>query len=206
MRRTFLLVILIMVESTLAKLWAQEGEEGWPWPKKLELNVKYGLNVTNISNLPSNREKVSFHLGYVVAYNMSKRYSFQTELLYSRQGFVTGKVDGWRHRVRMNYLNVPVLARVEIWRGWRIEAGPQADILLNAKEKYRDDDRVFKRRVHAVNPIGLSLAMGVSCDFDGVDVFMSMRYNLGLTNVMEKEVVGENNRNHVFQFSVGKKF
>ena len=47
--------------------------------------------------------------------------------------------------------------------------------------------------------------MGLSYDFD-MGLVLSARYNLGLTNVVEKDKTYGNNQNRVFQLSAGWKF
>lgn len=56
-----------------------------------------------------------------------------------------------------------------------------------------------------LNTVDLSFAMGLSYDFN-MGLVVSARYNLGLTNVIEKDKFGGNNQNRVFQLSAGWKF
>ena len=62
----------------------------------------------------------------------------------------------------------------------------------------------MKTDIDHLNTVDLSFAMGLSYDFN-MGLVVSARYNLGLTNVIEKDIVG-NNQNRVFQLSAGWKF
>ena len=62
-----------------------------------------------------------------------------------------------------------------------------------------------KTDIDHLNTVDLSFAMGLSYDFN-MGLVVSARYNLGLTNVIEKDKFGGNNQNRVFQLSAGWKF
>ena len=77
-------------------------------------------------------------------------------------------------------------------------------LALNAKYVEKVGDATTKVKMHNLNTVGLSLAVGASYELD-MGLMFSARYNIGLTNVFDKDIVGESNKNHVFQLSVGYK-
>lgn len=172
---------------------------------QVDCSVKAGLNVTNVSHIPTNKNKPSFHAGVVGEFHLTDFFSLQGELMYSRQGCRLSKEKGWKHRARVNYLNLPVLVKMNVWNELSVEVGPQFGILLNSVEKYGNSDKIYKQRIHSMNPVDLSLAVGVSYNIDKT-MYVSARYNFGLSNVMEKDAVGDDNKNHVFQLSIGQRF
>lgn len=107
-------------------------------------------------------------------------------------------------QARVNYLNIPVLARLYVWDKFTVDLGPQLGFALNAKARIKEGDTKVKSKIDDLNTVDLSLAMGVSYEFD-MGLLVSARYNLGLTNVFDKDAVGSTNKNRVFQLSVGYK-
>lgn len=167
---------------------------------------KMGLNLTNISNSDGNN-KASIHLGAFANARLTDLLGMQVELMYSRQG-VADKfhMNGEKVKVkaRVNYLNIPVLAQLHVYKGLYAEVGPQFGFALNARQKIKSGSTVVKEKIDDLNVFDLSWALGVSYELD-MGFVVSARYNLGITNVFDKDVVGVNNKNRVFQLSVGYK-
>lgn len=167
---------------------------------------KAGLNLTNISNSDGNN-KASIHLGAFAQARFTDLVGMQVELLYSRQGYADKyKVEGKNIKLkgRVNYLNIPVLAKLNVYKNLSVDLGPQLGFALNAKAKLKSGGTVVKEKIHDLNTFDLSFAMGVAYELD-MGLIVSARYNLGITNVFDKDVVGSNNKNRVFQLSVGYK-
>ena len=102
-------------------------------------------------------------------------------------------------------LNIPVLAKFYVWEGVSVDLGPQLGFALNGKNKTKSGGTEVKTDIDHLNTVDLSFAMGLSYDFN-MGLVVSARYNLGLTNVIEKDKFGGNNQNRVFQLSAGWKF
>lgn len=173
--------------------------------QNITVGPKVGLNVTNISNFEV-KNKVSFHLGAFAEWRVNDFFGLQPELIYSRQGArdkYTLNGEKIKSTLRVNYLNIPVLAKLYVWDELSVDLGPQLGIALNAKDKVKYDGTRKKKNKDA-NTIELSWAIGVSYNWD--NFMFSTRYNLGLSNVMDKDKYDGNNKNHVFQLSVGYRF
>lgn len=164
---------------------------------------KFGFNIASISD-GLNKSKFSFQLGAFAEFKFNDLFGLQTELLYSRQGDM-GKSHGDKMWWRVNYLNIPVLAKFYVWEGISVDLGPQFGFALNGKSKVKSGGTVVKTDADYLNTLDVSFAMGLSYDFD-MGLVLSARYNLGLTNVFEKDKFGGNNQNRVFQLSAGWKF
>lgn len=165
--------------------------------------AKVGLNATNISNSDM-KNKLSFHLGAFAEWKLSDFVGIQPELVYSRQG-ARDKYDenGSKVKVktRVNYLNIPILAKLYVLEDLSVDLGPQFGFALNAKSKYKVGGHTSKDKITDNNTFDFSFAVGASYNFD--DFIFSARYNIGLSNMWDKDKVGENLKNHVFQLSVG---
>lgn len=165
---------------------------------------KVGLNVTNVTHSDGDN-KVSISAGVFGEVRLSELIGIQGELLYSRQGW-RNKVDIGGEDVnvkyRVNYLNIPIMARLYVLDRLSVDLGPQLGIALNARGKYKESGTTVKSKMDDLNTIEFSFLFGVS--YDLFDRFLlSARYNLGISNVFDKDKFGSSNKNHVFQLSVG---
>lgn len=168
---------------------------------------KVGLNVTNITHSDGDN-KAGINAGIFGEARFNDWFGMQAEILYSRQGWrdkvtVDGD-DDVKAKYRVNYLNVPILARFYVWDGLSVDVGPQLGIALNAKEKYKHSGNSVKEKMHDLNTVEFSFAMGLSYEFN-VGLVLSARYNLGLSNVFDKSTFGSSNKNHVFQLALAYK-
>jgi len=84
--------------------------------------------------------------------------------------------------------------------------GLQTELIYSRQgDKEKSGGTEVKTDIDHLNTVDLSFAMGLSYDFN-MGLVVSARYNLGLTNVIEKDKFGGNNQNRVFQLSAGWKF
>ena len=163
--------------------------------QNFELGAKAGINFASIvgdntSDVGPITEFQSF--GLVSEIPLSKKFSFQPEVMYSVQGF-----DNDDELVNLNYLNVPLMAKYYVAKGFSLEAGPQLGYLLSAKQDDNDVDENFKSF-----DLGLNLGVGYKLE-NGLN--FGARANLGLSNINDIELDGvdNTNRNAVFQVYVG---
>lgn len=172
--------------------------------QNITIGPKVGFNVTNISHVDDSKNKLSLNLGAFAEFKLNDMFAIQPELIYSRQGF-RDKDGGMKYKGRVNYLNIPVLAKLYIIKpleNFSIDLGPQFGFALNGKSVVKHDGTTVKEKMDHLNTFDLSLALGVSYNFD-MGLMLSARYNFGLTNVFDKDAVGTRNKNHVFQLSAG---
>ncbi len=192
MKKLFLLVALVAA-AFMAK--AQE----------ITIGPKVGMNVTNISNIDDSKNKVSIHVGAFAEWKVNDFFAIQPEVVYSRQGF-RYKEDGTKVKNRVNYLNIPVLAKLYVLEDLSVDLGPQLGLALNGKAVVKDNGDTHKYKNKDLNTVEVSWAIGLSYNLDRL--MFSARYNIGLSNVMDKDKSWDesNNKNHVFQLSVGYRF
>lgn len=170
---------------------------------EITIGPKLGWNITNISNMSDSKNKMSVSVGGFAEFKFNDYVALQPELLYSRQGFRLKDGDV-KTKVRVNYLNIPILAKLYVLEGLSVDLGPQLGFALNAKNKSKSGGTTVKHKITNFNTCDVSFAVGLSYEYE--EFMVSARYNIGLTNVFDKDDVGGNNKNHVFQLSVGYRF
>lgn len=160
--------------------------------QEVQIGVKGGLNFANVSgDNASDRDMVTaFNVGLMAEIPLTEKFSFQPELLYSGQGY---SFDD--HTIALNYLNVPLMGKYYLTKGFSLEAGPQIGFLLSAKNEDIDVKDVFK-----TVDFGVNLGLGYKLD-NGLN--FGTRYNLGLSNINNFEGSNAKFKNGVIQVSVG---
>lgn len=196
--------------------------------QEMKFGAKVGVNFASITG--DMTEDLSgltgFHIGGYVDIPVSEKFSVQPELQFSTQGAEENFEDEFEKeegKIKLNYLNIPVMAKFKVAEGFSVQAGPQIGFLLSAKNEYSFTDKVdpgfgndesgeedikdfIKSTDFGIN-FGLGYEMASGLNF-------SARYNLGLSNIydFDNDVdpdfgIGEiKNQNSVIQLSVGYSF
>lgn len=156
----------------------------------VQFGIKGGLNFANVNVEDADDDAfdnlTSFHLGALAHIHMTDRFALQPELFYSGQGAKDGD-----DKLKLGYLNLPVLGQVMFGEGFRLQTGPQVGYLMSAKNNDDDiKDEFNKIDFSWVFGAGYLTSMGI-----GIDA----RYNLGLSNINETDAIKVKNR----VFSVG---
>jgi len=164
--------------------------------EKPVFGLKAGLNVAdihiqNVDNAYNSR--LGFHAGGVAHFHLSRKVAFQPEIQFSAQG---AEYKGSNNEVSLSYINIPLMFQYMFNNGFRIEAGPQVGLMVNAEDKIGnlelDRDNDFKGTDVSVG-LGLNYLTYSGLGFGG-------RYNFGLNNIYE---TGSNDyANRVFQLSI----
>ena len=155
--------------------------------------LKAGVNFASVGGDDADGldGRTSFHFGGVATIGVSEKFSVQPEVMYSSQGASQGDAD-----LKLDYLNVPVLAKITVAEGFSVEVGPQVGILLSA-DADGEDVKEFLKSTDFSGAIGLGYQMPSGLNFGA-------RYNLGLGNISDEN--DGDIKNNVFQVSVGYKF
>ncbi len=165
----------------------------------IKLGAKAGLNISNVSNLDNTSSKTGFHVGALAEIFINEKFSVQPEILYSSQG-VKGD-DSFK--LKLDYLNIPIMAKYYVMDGLSVQAGPQIGFNVKADSEYKEFGTKVKQDVKDnINAVDFGLNFGVGYELP-MGVFADVRYNLGLSKVNKE---GESSKNGVFQLSVGYKF
>ncbi len=169
---------------------------------KATVGIKAGVNIATISSSDSDTSSILGAVGGVFfGSQINDRVGVQVEGLYSQQG-AKDKTPGSDVKYRVNYFNVPVLARfgntTTNTTHFHVFTGPQAGFKLNAKASSKnlgltvdvgDEVKGFD--------FGWVLGAGVEMNRLTFDV----RYTLGLTNI--STMSGDTAKNRTFSAMAG---
>lgn len=163
---------------------------------------------------------IGFAVGGFVNVPINEKFSFQPELLYSMQGTSSKETETFGQttqtldtKFKLGYLNVPLMFRYEVAKGFSLEAGPQIGFLLSA------NGDVTSTIKNGNNTTTTSASEDVKENFNTVDfgfslgggyditknINLGLRYNLGLSNIA-KDSEDFKVRNSVFSLFVGYRF
>jgi len=183
--------------------------------------IKVGSNLSTLTNTvilgggiaANGKMKFGFHTGGFVDFAFSERVSLQPELLYSAQGAKYAETFYDRIKeenmsmtalIAINYINIPVLLKINIADGLSAEIGPQIGFLISAEQDIKFNNiPVWSERIKGTNTLDITAITGLSYAFSG-NFVVSARYGLGLTYVNKDSVFPQ--KNSVIQLGVGYKF
>lgn len=198
--------------------------------QEVRLGAKAGVNFASIGgdNTDGLDGLTGFHIGALVEIPVTERFAVQPEVLYSAQGAkrevteslfnVSFKATG---KTKLDYINVPIIAKYYIVDGLAVEAGPQIGFLVKAnteskldlggidptiaqliEDKFDSGDIDISDRTKSID---FGVALGASYRLN-MGVFFGARYTLGLSNINDIDGSNFKNQNNVLQLSAGYSF
>ena len=202
MKKTILVAtaLLLCVSSK-----AQNAVGSW------SLQPKAGINVATMTNDDDAKIRVGLVAGAELEYQASPLLSISAGALYSQQG-AKAKVEGIDGTIKMDYVNVPILANFHVAQGLAVKVGIQPGFLINDKVEVSANgvsaEVELKESYHALGvdadipSMDFAIPLGVSYEYS--HVVLDARYNFSLTNAIS--VLGESTKHSVFQITLGYKF
>ena len=179
-----------------------------------------GMTVSNLVGKDSKGcdPKAGMALGAEAGYQVSPAFGLSLGAVYMQQGcsqsvYLTNydKVNG---KVKINYLNLPLLANVYVVKGLALKAGLQMGILLTADAEVDVNGSSFSMGgKDAFTDIDMNVPVGLSYEYR--NLVLDARYNIGVTTIgrQDYKVAGvsvhdeENHvRNSTFLFTIGYRF
>lgn len=156
--------------------------------------IKAGVNFANL-NAESDvfTSRISFHAGFGIESELNDKFSLVPEVLFSSQGAKSKNGN----ELRLNYVNVPVMFRLYPDGGFYFEAGPQAGILVSAKQSSNSSNDSNITNIKGQD-YGFNLGLGFKSD---AIIGINARYYFGLRDINDYEF-GEKTKNGVFQISL----
>jgi Outer membrane protein beta-barrel domain len=159
----FLLAIIILATSTTAS--AQR------------YGVRAGANISTLSggNDSSISSRTSFYIGVFKEMGIVKDlFYIQPELQYSSQGF-SSDITGSDEDYSIDYLNVPVLAKVYVAKIFSFEAGPQFGFKVGDNFEGAASDSIESFDAAGVVGLNINLPLRIS---------INARYVFGFSEVI----------------------
>lgn len=199
------LVIMAAFALSSATMFAQQAVGTW------SVTPKVGMNIANITD-GNGDPRIGLVAGGEVEYQVTDMVSVTAGALYSMQG-AKDKTNGITTTVRLDYINVPILANVYVAKGLAVKLGIQPGFNGYAKvnaEGYGKEVSVDIK--DAIKTVDISIPVGISYEY--MNFVIDARYNWGLTNVSKNKTLeygdeyidfGGKGKNSVFQITLGYK-
>ncbi|TDW47329.1 outer membrane protein with beta-barrel domain [Flavobacterium sp. 270] len=178
---------------------------GFANAQQTRFGVKGGLNVASFAggNYWDAKSLIGFQVGGFAEIKVIERLAIQPEVLFSTQGAKLEGPGSSDFDSKLNYINVPVLAKFFITKQWTVEAGPQIGFLVSAKQEGEDVKDLYKS-----TDFGFNFGGG----YNFTDNFsVGVRYTVGLSNVADYNAEDfdeyyDSPKNSVFAISAAYKF
>jgi len=171
---------------------------------QVKFGAKGGVNLAKVSGkIAGEKEsydtKTALHLGGFVEIPVSEKFSVMPEVNFDQWG---GQLEesGVTMKMNLSYINVPILAKVNVG-GFGIYAGPQVGFLMSGKYKMEDEEE----DIEGLKSTDFSAVFGAEYNL-AYGIFLSARYNLGLTRVNDDATDDDYFKNSAITFGVGIKF
>jgi hypothetical protein len=217
--RNFIAVSFLSV-ATLAGVSASAQEQQTTAENGMrpKFGIKGGLNLANLyaDDVKDENFKAGLNAGFYAKLPVAKGFSIQPELLYSNKGaklsYDAGIFGGeGEYRFNLHYIELPVLAVINVVKNFNIHAGPYVSYLAGANITRLDDEDnvndVTDLKADNFNRIDYGLTGGVGLDFQNLTV--GARYNYGLHEIGSSGISGEvtkNAKNSVINIFLGFAF
>lgn len=169
----------------------------------IQFGLKAGVNFASLSgdDFENAESRTGFHAGGLVEIPFTDRFSVQPEIMYSQQGAKGDNFFG-EGTLKLDYIQIPVLAKIYLADGFNLQIGPQVGFRMSENfELDSGDSEVDGDLEIEDNDIDFSLAGGLGYKFDN-GFFIQARYNYALTEAFPDSDA----KNSVIQAGVGYLF
>jgi hypothetical protein len=188
MHTNFLCALALFFSASFGMLQAQNDEN-----VTTEFGVKGGFNMSNLYNNNADDENIlyGFNAGVYATLPISDFIAIQPEILFTTKGAELEYNNAFASgtgKFRLNYIEVPLLVRVNVTKNFNIHAGGYASYLVSSKVS-GDGDFNFDEELDAddLNRFDAGLSAGVGVDFSPISI--GLRYNYGLTTIGKERTV-----------------
>lgn len=169
MKKIFL---LILAANALTLVQAQK-------TKNFSWGYKIGINGSNLRTENGSEDwKTGLATGLFFNVKLANNLSLQPEALYSSMG--ARNMNGGGSSLRLNYFSLPVVAKYTICKNLSVLAGPQIDMLIQAKAKSSNNS--FTKITDEFKESSFNLTGGVEY-WPAKCLGFSGRYIYGLSNI-----------------------
>lgn len=166
------------------------------------IQPKVGLNLANVTDGDGDI-RVGAVAGAEFEYQVSDIFSLSAGALYSMQG-CKGEVnvEGFDvdATVKLDYINIPILANVYVAKGLAVKLGIQPGFNVTSKVSAENGGTKVSTELDGIESVDFSIPVGLSYEIN--NFVIDGRYNLGVSKIMD----GSDSKNSVFQFTLGYKF
>lgn len=194
MKKAILLAVLTVFALTNGFAQVDPGTDS---SSGVSFGVKGGVNFATITGDETDDldGRTGLNAGAVANIPISELFAVQPEALYSTQGS-TFTEDGLDVTIKLDYINVPVLADFTVAEGLSLQGGPQ--IGFNITKEFEADG--ISMEIEDVESVIVEAAVGAQYRLP-VGLFFQARYVIGLTNISSDSDVS--NQNSVISLAAG---
>lgn len=185
------------------------------WKERVELGGTIGLDLANHAGPGANSEsfassyKPSFTIGGTVGLQLSKHISLHVDIAFASKGSHSTSASMAGGTYQMDYMELPILARVSLPTSGRLDyyvlSGPTLGALLDADLELDDGTHFDLDSSFKTFDVGWMLGAGVAVEVGSRgDITFDIRYNHGLRNI-DKAAAPEDDEvmNRAFYFTLG---
>lgn len=210
--RVFMLGLALLLATNV---FAQQQQTSTEPNLKAKFGIKGGFDLTTLYNadVSTNHMKPGFDAGVFAKLPVTRGFSIQPELLYTLKGakntysnFIEGTGE---YRFNLGYLQLPVLAVVNLAPNFNLHLGGYAAYLVNANIKNVDNNGNLRGATELstsdFNRWDFGLVGGLGFDIENVTI--GARYNYGLSMIGKSGSLSgdltKNSKNAGFSFYLG---
>lgn len=167
---------------------------------EITVQPRLGMNIATLTKGGDGADcRVGLNAGAEFEFGLTDMVGLSAGLNYSMQG-----MKGEDHEtLKLDYINVPILANVYVAKGLAVKLGVQPGFNVNAKAHVKEGGVSASADVSdQVKTVDFSIPVGVSYEIQHFVV--DARYNWGLTKTLKD--AKEGSKNSVFQITLGYKF
>jgi len=139
---------------------AQENNESHNKEPMVRIGLKGGLSIVTIVKTKDNNflsaPLYGFNGGAVLQLPLGHVLAIQPEVLFSQKGYrATGNsiASDYDYRRYLNFLDIPILLRINALKSFGIVVGPQYSYLLATPTTFKSGDASFEQTVNNENNI-----------------------------------------------------
>ena len=189
--KKIILSAIIMMTTTCAFAQYEAGD--------ITVQPRVGMIGADFNNTGDTEARVGFLVGTEFEYYLSDRFSLAAGLNYAQQG---SKLKDHDLTFKRDYLNVPIVANVYLFKGFALKAGVQPGFKTSAKLEAKSSNYSGSVDLDDVKSFDLSIPVGLSYEFK--HFVLDARYTFGCTKVLDDNDL--NSKNLTFQLTLGYKF
>ena len=193
MKKLFLIAAMMV-----ATLSASAQNEVGQW----SIKPMAGVNLATMTKTTDSKMRVGLAAGAEFAVGAAENFELSFGALYSMQG-VKGKGDvagvSVDETLKLDYINIPILANYYVAPGLAIKAGVQPGFNIKKKAKVEAGGMSEEATIDDVKGFALSIPVGLSYEFS--HFVIDARYNWGLT----KAIKDIDSKHSYFTFTLGYK-
>ncbi|HLT06586.1 MAG TPA: porin family protein [Cyclobacteriaceae bacterium] len=163
---------------------------------QVKAGLRAGVNYADLGEL-NPKAGIGFHAGTYLRFSLAGILELEPGIQYAQRRFGVHP-DFPSSRLHLNYIDVPVVARIGLMPFVDLFAGPQASVLVS--KRYKGEGQFDRLNDFPQQELGALIGIGVSIPL-GINLQAS--YDFGLTNPVHN---GHEIKNRVFKISLGKDF